>query len=526
MKTFYSTSIIDRFNNNNEFFKQMYDSIFVKPWELSAENQDPDDSAFVIKRLRFKNEDLHQEVVIPVACALVFNEDKEGSAYFPHPVDIDDRNMILTQDVIDTSDIETCMGKIVAITPNNFPNIPSGDLISSNPDTLKNSLIKVTNFFRDAVSANFGDNKYLKDYVDSVYASRKNEGELKRGISVFKKNFSSEGFDNVSTINLSRKEILGLLLCYERNVIISGAPGVGKSYLVSEYIIPFLTGNRDNDENKCVERITFTPGTIFEDFWGSYKPISIDGSIDYKFQAGPAAAIIKRAIDHPTNTYVLVIEELNRAQVYDVFGFIFQLLDRTESGVSLPRDAYDYFEEKSGKNNSNINEDVKLREENIKRIKLPENLYIICTMNPADQNVTTLDTAFLRRFSVGYIDINGKLWCSWRAPIELSKFDKDYFNEGSVQPGMPRSDVIKTINDGLKIEGKTDDKLLSEYFVSNSASDFEFFIKIMNYLLSIYREPQMWPSFVDKRNDEETGFRLSTMLERYEKNGWTQIFIN
>ena len=76
MKTFYSTSIIDRFNNNNEFFKQMYDSIFVKPWELSAENQDPDDSAFVIKRLRFKNEDLHQEVVIPVACALVFNEDK------------------------------------------------------------------------------------------------------------------------------------------------------------------------------------------------------------------------------------------------------------------------------------------------------------------------------------------------------------------------------------------------------------------------------------------------------------------
>ena len=117
----------------------MYDSIFVKPWELSAENQDPDDSAFVIKRLRFKNEDLHQEVVIPVACALVFNEDKEGSAYFPHPVDIDDRNMILTQDVIDTSDIETCMGKIVAITPNNFPNIPSGDLISSNPDTLKNS---------------------------------------------------------------------------------------------------------------------------------------------------------------------------------------------------------------------------------------------------------------------------------------------------------------------------------------------------------------------------------------------------
>lgn len=309
-----------------------------------------------------------------------------------------------------------------------------------------------------------------------------------------------------------------------KNFILSGAPGTGKSYLVQKNIIPFLTGEPDNDENEYVERIVFTPGIMYEDFWGTYEPVSKErqeGGHDtyYEFQAGAAARIIAKAredmVAHEENphNYVLVIEELNRAPVYDVFGQLFQLLDRDGAGISLSDAEREHF---------GMGEYEKLR--------LPDNLFLICTMNPTDQNITTLDTAFLRRFSIGYLDIQGKLWCPKNSPVDFTNhLENGYFsgkdNDAAELNEDDRNAVIDQINEGLKKDGYTDDKQISRHFVRKEADAFEFYLKVVNYLLTIYSDPESGPSYVVWPDGQDRQFRLSTMLERYvEEDAWERIF--
>lgn len=120
---------------------------------------------------------------------------------------------------------------------------------------------------------------------------------------------------------------------YERNRIVFGAPGTGKSYELKEDCVDLLKEAKDN-----YERVTFHPDYSYSQFVGTYKPVmGADEKIRYDFVPGPFMRVYVEALksgrtENP-QPHLLLIEEINRAKVAAVFGDVFQLLDRDDDGV-------------------------------------------------------------------------------------------------------------------------------------------------------------------------------------------------
>lgn len=178
-----------------------------------------------------------------------------------------------------------------------------------------------------------------------------------------------------------------------------GAPGTGKSYLVRRMMEKEYPDPAERDSH-C-RRIIFHPAYTYEDFVGCIKPlISLDKPLDYVYSAGPLTMLLKAAFLNPSEKYYLIIEEINRGNAPAIFGDLFQLLDRLESGKSeyaiMNNDITAYFSRDPGLQ--------KLFYDG--KIWLPANFNIIATMNTADENIFVLDNAFKRRFALEYVRIN------------------------------------------------------------------------------------------------------------------------
>jgi hypothetical protein len=179
------------------------------------------------------------------------------------------------------------------------------------------------------------------------------------------------------------------------NQIYYGAPGTGKSYSIDQSIV---------QENSF--RVVFHTDTQFTDFVGCLKPSMEGGNVIYSFRPGPFINALITALKNPTQTYSLVIEEINRAPAAAVFGEIFQLLDRGADGSSTygitPSDpeVISYIERELGSTLANG------------QIKLPSNLNILATMNSSDQAVMPMDTAFKRRWKFKYVPLNFSICAS------------------------------------------------------------------------------------------------------------------
>lgn len=120
---------------------------------------------------------------------------------------------------------------------------------------------------------------------------------------------------------------------YERNRIVFGAPGTGKSFNLKRDCEACL-----KDTEGSYERVTFHPDYTYSQFVGTYKPVSDGTAIRYEFVPGPFMRVyveaMKSARSLNPQPHILIIEEINRAKVAAVFGDVFQLLDRDEDGVS------------------------------------------------------------------------------------------------------------------------------------------------------------------------------------------------
>ncbi|MBO7484795.1 MAG: AAA family ATPase [Spirochaetaceae bacterium] len=168
--------------------------------------------------------------------------------------------------------------------------------------------------------------------------------------------------------------------------------------------------------------------------------------IAYEYIPGPFMRVYAAAKQNPAQNYLLLIEEINRANVAAVFGDVFQLLDRDENGNS----EYSIV----------VSEDVKkyLAENGIHgdELSIPSNMYIWATMNSADQGVLPMDAAFKRRWDFEYIGIDDNE--NWDYMIPLPKGKSINWNV-----------LRKAINAKLKtISGVNEDKLLGPYFLSKS----------------------------------------------------------
>lgn len=192
--------------------------------------------------------------------------------------------------------------------------------------------------------------------------------------------------------------------------------------------------------------------------------------ITYQYVPGPFMRIYAAAKQNPSQNFLLIIEEINRANVAAVFGDIFQLLDRKANGESeYPVAASEDIKKYLAKNG--IYED---------ELSIPSNMYIGATMNSADQGVFPMDTAFKRRWEFEYIGIddNEKNVQDYEIPINSNK--KVNWNE-----------LRKVINDKLIELSVNEDKLLGPFFLSknilgNAMKDTESFIKLFKSKVIMY----------------------------------------
>lgn len=241
----------------------------------------------------------------------------------------------------------------------------------------------------------------------------------------------------------------GITSTFERNRIVFGAPGTGKSHTLKEDSQALLNGTTGS-----FERVTFHPEYTYSQFVGSYKPVTnAQGEIRYDFVPGPfmrvLVAALKSGRTEAPQPHLLLIEEINRAKVAAVFGEVFQLLDRSDEGSSeyeihATEDIKKYLISELGKSPDSI--------------KIPDNMFIWATMNSADQGVYPMDTAFKRRWNFEYIGID----------------ENDDEVGGIVELGTaPNSRDIdwnvlrKAINDTLAVTYNiNEDKLMGPYFLS------------------------------------------------------------
>ncbi|MBZ7985950.1 AAA family ATPase [Campylobacter sp. Cr9] len=257
--------------------------------------------------------------------------------------------------------------------------------------------------------------------------------------------------------------------------IFFGAPGTGKSYLLNKEAGEYFGDN--------YERVTFHPNYFYSHFVGSYKPFpkilkledgsikkdedgNIQESITYKYIEGILLRVLLKAFKNPSKNYLLIIEEINRADVAAVFGDMFQLLDRNEKGcseysVATSKEMQEFLKlELDG-----CSDDIKIQfGDEYEKISFPNNFYIWATMNSADQGVMPLDTAFKRRWNFEYMDINSS--------VNDEKF-KEYCFKSRDGYKIRWDDFRTALNEKLLESEIPEDKLLGPYFVSKSVLDMK-----------------------------------------------------
>lgn len=246
--------------------------------------------------------------------------------------------------------------------------------------------------------------------------------------------------------------------------IFFGAPGTGKSYQLNKEAKKYFGDN--------YERVTFNINYLYGNFVGSYKPYpqsvvdkygnSVE-TITYKYIEGPFMRQIVKAFMNPDKPYLILIEEINRANASAVFGDIFQLLDRDSNGdseylIATSKEVRDYLKKEFKDIELSTNIKNKLGKE-FESLYIPRNLYIWATMNSADQGVMPIDTAFKRRWEFTYLGINDV------ADVNKNEF-KLYKFKASNNELVNWDDFRRAVNKKLSNLKIPEDKLIGPYFIS------------------------------------------------------------
>ena len=171
-----------------------------------------------------------------------------------------------------------------------------------------------------------------------------------------------------------------------RQIILTGAPGTGKSYAARE-IANRLTGNKAEN----IDFVQFHPSMDYTDFVEGLRPIKDDkGQIGFERRDGIFKAFCKKALENQEN-FVFIIDEINRGDISKIFGELFFAIDPSYRG-------------EKGKITTQYQNLVESDDLYAGGFYIPENVYIIGTMNDIDRGVESMDFAIRRRFT--WIEVN------------------------------------------------------------------------------------------------------------------------
>ncbi len=336
-------------------------------------------------------------------------------------------------------------------------------------------LFQIDNIFK--ACNNLPDNKKQNNvYTASVtnYKNFINFLETEEAVSLYSNAIHSELIDKQSEPKTN------LQFCNNTplQIIYYGAPGTGKSHAIKK---------REDAGLRCI-RTTFHPDTDYSTFVGCYKPHRNKESdkLSYEFVEQAFLETYRLAWENPQQKIALVIEEINRGNCAQIFGDIFQLLDRDEDGWStypIKADT-DICERLTDIAIPGYSETMSARygkdKEGYAFMALPPNMSILATMNTSDQSLFPIDSAFKRRWDWQYMPIanGGK---KWKIVIDTTKFDWwQFVDKINVQIGATTSSEDKKLgyyfckaNDG-KIDAKTFVGKVIFYLWNDVFKDYEF----------------------------------------------------
>ena len=323
-----------------------------------------------------------------------------------------------------------------------------------------------------------------------------------------------------------------------------GAPGTGKSKTI-----------KDLTFGESVIRTTFHPDSDYASFVGTYKPITEE--VDLRDCYG------KKVIDDDTKEVVkeeriaykfipqafleayvkawkklgsgkkqyLIIEEINRGNCAQIFGDLFQLLDRNEYGFSdypivADKDMQKYLEKEfAGWEITNKDEINQLYGEanmvNLimkgERLVLPSNLYIWATMNTSDQSLFPIDSAFKRRWDWKYVSISEGRDKATNAPLNW------YINTGDRQ--YKWWSFIKKVNNLIGSLTNSEDKKLGYFFCKAKDGEIDADLFVSKVIFYLWNDVFKDYGFDDKDFQDEEGKILSFDRFYEDKNGKTNVDI-
>ena len=273
-----------------------------------------------------------------------------------------------------------------------------------------------------------------------------------------------------------------------KQTIFFGSPGTGKSHKVKQLL-------KDIPEDR-VFRTTFHPDCDYSTFVGCYKP-SMDGDkIRYEFEPQVFTKAYIAAWNDSTKPVFMVIEEINRGNCAQIFGDLFQLLDRDKAGYSeYPVQADEALKQYLIENASGSITNGQLR--------LPPNLNILATMNTSDQSLFPMDSAFKRRWAWEYVPIDPDCPDS---QFKITIGDKSY----------KWSSFLVKVNERIHNLSDSEDKQLGNFFIKSDIDVEEFKSKIMFYLWSeVCKEYEKSGSFF--KDEKEVEFTFNSLFPTNEE---------
>ena len=264
----------------------------------------------------------------------------------------------------------------------------------------------------------------------------------------------------------------------------------------------FLKDQTLNTEPRknVIFRTTFHPDTDYASFVGCYKPNMNEGVIEYSFTPQVFTNAYIAAWENTKKPVYLVIEEINRGNCAQIFGDLFQLLDRdkatgkSEYPIKADNDLVAHIEKVLGAGHEGIKNG---------ELCLPPNLIIYATMNTSDQSLFPMDSAFKRRWDWEYVPIN------YNKDIDSGKFTIK-LDDGTEYLWV---DFLEKVNDKIYDATKSEDKQMGNFFIKNSVNAKEFINKVMFYLWNevCKEEYGTQRNFFRKGKDSKTEFKFTEL---------------
>ena len=388
--------------------------------------------------------------------------------------------------------------------------------------------------------------KELQDIIDSLYDNEEFKQYDKTGSNQYSNTLKTymrflcakELFSNEAKKIDAPSKTTGLQQIYY------GAPGTGKSKTI-----------KDLTFGESVIRTTFHPDSDYASFVGTYKPITEEVTLRDCYG--------KKVIDEDTNEVVkeeriaykfipqafleayvkawkklgsgkkqyLIIEEINRGNCAQIFGDLFQLLDRNEYGFSdypivADKDMQKYLEKEfAGWEITNKDEINQLYGEanmvNLimkgERLVLPSNLYIWATMNTSDQSLFPIDSAFKRRWDWKYVSISEGRDKATNTPLNW------YINTGDKQYNW--WSFISKVNELIGSLTNSEDKKLGYFFCKAKDGEIDADLFVSKVIFYLWNDVFKDYGFDDKDFQDEEGKILSFDRFYEDKNGKTNVDI-